>query len=78
MKIFKYAKKYIFKYKLALSVFLLFNIIAWIASIASPYLLGNYMDVLVEAKSAEAIVNFTLKILFIGILSIISSFIVSY
>lgn len=78
MKVFKLVNKYIFKYKFSLLMYLLFNIIAWIVSIFSPYLTGKYIDVLVEARSIEAIVNFTKIILFISILSIMSSFVVSY
>ena len=78
MKKFKYIKEYIFKQKSNLFVFLLFSIIAWIISIASPYLTGNYIDVLVEVKSGEEIISFTTKILFIGVLNIISLFITNY
>jgi len=78
MVMIKYVKKYILKYKLSLLMFIIFSIIAWIVSIVSPYLTGNYVDVLVKAESGDAIVSFTKKILFIGVLNIISSFIVSY
>lgn len=78
MKLFKYAKKYIFKYKFSLLVFILFSIIAWVVSIVSPYLTGSYIDVLVKAQSGREIIEFTKKVLFVGVLNIISSFLVSY
>ncbi|WP_077369140.1 ABC transporter transmembrane domain-containing protein [Anaerosalibacter sp. Marseille-P3206] len=78
MKIFKFVKGYIFKYKIELFIFLIFSIISWIISIGLPYITGNYIDSLMNFQNRQTIINFTIKILLIGIISIISSFIVSY
>jgi ABC-type bacteriocin/lantibiotic exporter with double-glycine peptidase domain len=78
MKIFKFVKEYIFKYKIQLFIFLIFSIISWIISIGLPYITGNYIDSLMNFQNRQTIINFTIKILLIGIISIISSFIVSY
>ncbi len=47
-------------------------------SIALPYLIGSYIDVLVRNQSGQEIIEFTKKILFVSVLNIISSFLVSY
>lgn len=59
MRLFKYAKKYIFKCKLGLLTFTLFSIIAQVMSIALPYLIGSYIDVLVRNQSGQEIIEFT-------------------
>ena len=78
MKIFKFVKEYIFKYKIQLFIFLIFSIISWIISIGLPYITGNYIDSLMNFQNRQTIIDFTIKILLIGIISIISSFVVSY
>jgi len=78
MKIFKFVKEYIFKYKIQLFIFLIFSIISWIISIGLPYITGNYIDSLMNFQNRQTIIDFTIKILLMGIISIISSFIVSY
>ena len=78
MKIFKFVKEYIFKYKIQLVIFLIFSIISWIISIGLPYITGNYIDSLMNFQKRQTIIDFTIKILLIGIINIISSFIVSY
>lgn len=78
MKIFKFVKEYIFKYKIQLFIFLIFSIISWIISIGLPYITGNYIDSLMNFQNRQTIIDFTIKILLIGIINIISSFVVSY
>ena len=78
MKIFKFINKYIFKYKFQLFIFSSFTLISLIISIAMPYITGNYIDSLIDFRNSRTIINFTMKILFIGIINIVSSFMVSY
>ncbi|SHI11963.1 ABC transporter ATP-binding protein [Sporanaerobacter acetigenes] len=78
MKIFKFVKEYIFKYKIQLFIFLIFSIISWIISIGLPYITGNYIDSLMNFQNRQTIIDFTIKILLMGIINIISSFVVSY
>ncbi|MDI3519924.1 MAG: ATP-binding cassette, subfamily bacterial [Caldanaerobacter sp.] len=78
MKIFNFVKKFIFKYKSSLIVFLFFSIIGWLMSIIVPYITGNYIDLLLQSKDFKVIYDFTAKIILIGITSITTSFIVSY
>ncbi|MCR2044361.1 ABC transporter ATP-binding protein [Anaerosalibacter massiliensis] len=78
MKIFKFIKKYIFKYKLQLFIFFILSILSWIISISIPYITGNYIDSLIYSQNSSTIFNFTMKILLIGIVSIVSSFIMNY
>lgn len=78
MKIFKFINKYIFKYKFQLFIFSSFTLTSLIISIAMPYITGNYIDSLIDFHNSRTIINFTMKILFIGIINIVSSFMVSY
>ncbi|TCO59159.1 ABC transporter ATP-binding protein [Caldanaerobacter subterraneus] len=78
MKIFNFVKKFIFKYKSSLIVFLFFSIIGWLMSIIVPYITGNYIDLLLQSKDFKVIYDFTAKIVLIGIITIISSFVMNY
>ncbi|UZQ82980.1 ABC transporter transmembrane domain-containing protein [Thermoanaerobacter sp. RKWS2] len=78
MKIFNFVKKFIFRYKGSLIVFLIFSIIGWLMSIIVPYITGNYIDLLLQSKDFKVIYDFTVKIILIGITTIFTSFIVSY
>ncbi|MDP9751566.1 ATP-binding cassette subfamily C protein [Thermoanaerobacter pentosaceus] len=65
MKIFNFVKKFIFKYKSSLIVFLFFSIIGWLMSIIVPYITGNYIDLLLQNKDFKVIYDFTAKIIFL-------------
>ncbi|MBU5437455.1 ABC transporter ATP-binding protein/permease [Tissierella sp. MSJ-40] len=78
MKIFKFAKKHIIKYKFFIFLFLLSNIVSWTMSILLPYITGTYIDLLLKFNSMKTVGIFSIELLAIGIISIITSILSNY
>ena len=74
MKLLAYVRKYIFYYKTCFLKFILYSFIFWIITIVTPYISGDYIDILVYGQAKNTIYLYSLIILVISILHIIISY----
>ena len=59
--------RYVKKHRSQIAILIIFSIIATITSIVVPYLNGMFIDVLITTTSVDAIVDFALVIIAIGL-----------
>lgn len=74
MKLFFYLKECVFSYKTRFFNYIIYCFIFWIITIVTPYISGDYIDVLIYSKIRNVIYLYSLIILFINILHVIISY----
>lgn len=75
MKIFKIAKKYLFKYKLYLCLYTIICLILWGLSLVQPYITSEYIDNLTNFKEIQSIYYYTFIVFLIGLSNMVLSYI---
>ncbi len=78
MKVFKFCKKFIFKYKCLFSIYILFNILIGIIAVVTPLLTGKIVDSLTLLKSKEILINYCILFILIKSINITADFLVKY
>lgn len=68
---------YIKKYKLQISVIIVFSIISMMSSIVVPYLNGLFIDILITTTSVDDIFRYATVIIIIGLLGTLASYYVN-
>lgn len=71
MKIIKLCKKYLIKYKLMISIFILLRIGNSLIGIYLPYFTGSFIDKLVSDSSTNFIITFSIQLLVISCIMIL-------
>lgn len=74
MKIFRLIQFSLSKRKSEFFTFLILSILSWSINIIMPYIIGNYIDNLINVKAMENIYRFTLISIVLTIFAIISSY----
>ena len=75
MKIIKLCKKYLIKYKLMISIFILLRIGNSLIGIYLPYFTGSFIDKLVSDSSTNFIITFSIQLLVISCIMILIGFV---
>ena len=74
VKIIRFISRYAKKYMGSIALFVLLSVITWSATIAIPYVTGNYIDTLVNVKTIKYVYSFALLVLAINILNMVVSY----
>lgn len=74
MNLFKFSQKYLFKYKKYLILYFITNTIAGIIAIFMPNMFGQYIDCLLKINTINVVYTFTVKLLTLSCISVISSY----
>lgn len=74
MEIFRFVKKFLFKYKWKLIVFISSNLLVWGIGMARPLITGFYIDQLIQEKSVRVIYIFSGVILGIELMKVIIAY----
>ena len=75
LKIFAFCKKYILQYKLTLLLYVIISIFISLASIFSPYILGDFIDQLMQADDISIIYRYFILFASINIFTIVFGYI---
>lgn len=78
MKIFKFCKKFIFKYKCIFSLNILLNIITAIIGMSIPLLMGEIINNLTYKKSSQDLIYYCILYAIISVVNVLSGFLSSY
>lgn len=78
MKVFKFCKNFIFKYKGLFSFYILLNIIIGIIGIIIPLLTGKIVDNLTYTKNKELLINYCIIFAVISIVNMLAGFLSSF
>ena len=77
MKIFKFCKKYLMKYKIILTTYILISLAITSLGILSPYITGDFLDSLIRGEDISVILRFCAIFATLSILKILLGFITS-
>jgi len=77
MKIFKFAKPYLFSHIFLLAIYVLLTLLTTLISIASPYITGNFLDNLILDASIEVVIMFCVIFGTLNISSVVINYISS-
>lgn len=73
-QIIKFILRYAKQYKGSIILFVLLSMGTWGATIAIPYITGNYIDTLVLIKTKEYVYTFALLVLTVNVINMVISF----
>lgn len=71
IKIFKYVGRFLSGYRGMISIFLVIGIIQSLLSMITPYLTGNFVDILNDYKNEEMLLNYCIFFVIVSILTIV-------
>lgn len=78
MKIIKYAFTYLKKHPFQMALFVLVNIVIWLAAIILPYITGNFIDSLVKQDAMQYIYKYAFFILAVNVVNVVFQYLSDY
>lgn len=78
MKIIKYVSTYLKKHPFQIILFVVINIAIWFATIALPYITGNFIDSLVQRNAIQYIYKFAFLILVVNAVNVVFQYLSDY
>jgi len=77
MKIIKFSKKYLAQHKVALLFFTFITIMSTSISVISPYIVGNFLDDLINEGDFDVVFRFSIIFISLNIFKIIKNYVTS-
>ncbi len=78
MKVFRFCKEFIFKYRWMFSFYILLNIVTGVFGIITPLLTGKIVDNLIYIKSKDILIQYCILFVIINIVDLLAGFLSSY